>query len=67
MKAATLHACSLTSLLGRWRQATPVTMLPSRARRRHGQRPSISTSSEKLRNVLMNTISPSTATFWRES
>jgi hypothetical protein len=32
-EAATLHACSLTSLLGRWRQATPVTMLPPRARR----------------------------------
>jgi hypothetical protein len=29
---------------------------PSSAARRHGQRPSISTSSEKLRNVLMSTI-----------
>jgi hypothetical protein len=28
-----------------------------------GQRPSISTSSEKLRNVRMSTISPRTATF----
>jgi hypothetical protein len=34
--------------------------------RRHGQRPSISTSSEKLRNVLISTISPKTATFWSE-
>jgi len=34
--------------------------------RLQGQRPSISTSSEKLRNVLMSTISPRTATFWRE-
>jgi hypothetical protein len=31
--------------------------------RRHGQRPSISTSNEKLRNVLISTISPKTATF----
>ena len=31
--------------------------------RRHGQRPSISTSNEKLRNVLISTTSPKTATF----
>jgi Domain of unknown function (DUF1918) len=34
--------------------------------RRQGQRPSISTSSEKLRNVLIATISPKTATFSSE-
>ena len=38
--------------------------VPARlAARRHGQVPSISTSSEKLSKVLMRTISPSTATF----
>jgi hypothetical protein len=31
--------------------------------RRHGSFPSISTCSEKLRNVLIKTINPSTATF----
>jgi hypothetical protein len=34
--------------------------------RRHGQRPSISTSSEKLRNVLISTIDPKMATFSSE-
>jgi hypothetical protein len=33
--------------------------------RRQGQVPSISTSSEKLRNVLMRTISPRTPTFFQ--
>jgi hypothetical protein len=33
--------------------------------RRQGQVPSISTSSEKLRNILMSTISPRTPTFFQ--
>jgi len=40
-----------------------IVLAPLVSARRHGGTPSISISSEKLRNVLISTISPSTKTF----
>jgi len=40
--------------------ARRIVLVPPTNARRHGATPSISVSSEKLRNVLITTISPST-------